>query len=398
MGVAAQPVTMRAMPSNWSALLRSRRALIAIAVGLGAILIGVIAALAMGVGAPAPTPTPTPTPEPTESPTPSPSPTRSPTPSPTPSPTATPVALCPFDGEELGEEQMEPPVLVSIDNAVAARPGTGLQQADIIFENPVQGNTTRFVALLGCDVPSVIGPVRSGRWIQVDLWQQLRVLPIIYGAAPYTIGYFRDEGMPFIDGNVEPWPFFSRSSARIAPYNVYMDTAVLQENLSNHPELIARVERAGDPRAILEFDPDWERPDDAREVTALDMRTAPGWLFGFRYNSDANVYERLDAGSVTNDAATGEPLNRRTVIVQRAVSERPFADPRPGSDPPIQRLVGEGTGTVYVDGIAFDVEWSRPTEGDVTEWTVASTGEPMVLPPGPIWWTILPTNAALSES
>ena len=290
------------------------------------------------------------------------------------------------------------PVLVSIDNHPQARPATGLQDADIVFENPVQGNSTRFVALLGCDMPAVIGPVRSGRWIQVDLWQQMGVLPIIYGAAPYTTNYFSSAGMPHIDGNVEGWPFFSRSGSRPAPYNVYMDTARLQELLTSNADLSARVERAGDPRPLLTFDPAWTPPADARPVANIQMSTSPTWSFGWRYNADSNVYERLDAGSVTNDAATGSPLNRRTIIVQRAVSERTFADPRAVADPPIQRLVGEGTGTVYVDGVAIDVEWSRPSASDVTQWTVAGTGDPLVLPPGPIWWEILPTTAALAES
>jgi len=288
-------------------------------------------------------------------------------------------------------------VLVSIDNHPQARPATGLQHADIVFENPVQGNSTRFVALVGCDVPPAIGPVRSGRWIQVDLWQQLQVLPIIYGAAPYTTNYFAAEGMPYIDGNVEGWPFFSRSAARPAPYNVYMDTAVLQDLLVSNANLAGRAERAGDPRPILAFDPQWIAPVGARGVTSIQMSTSPTWGFGWQHNPESNQYERIDGGSATTDASTGDRLTRRTVIVQRAVSERTFADPRAEADPPIQRLVGTGTGTVYVNGVAIDVEWSRPRPEDVTQWTVAETGDPLTLPPGPIWWEILPTTASLAE-
>jgi len=379
--------------------LRSRRALVVdAAVALAAIVTGALVALAVGFGGGTPMPTPMPTSRPSPSPSASPSPSPSPTASPSPTPSPTPVARCPFDGEELDETTLDTPVLVSIDNHPHARPATGLQQADIIFENPVQGYSTRFVALFGCDTVPAVGPVRSGRWIQVDLWQQLRAFPIIFGAAPYTTNYFGAEGMPYIDGNVEPWPFFSRSGARPAPYNVYMDVALVQEQMASHPDLAGRVERAGDPRPILSFDPDWSAPDHARSVTAIEIYTAPGWGFGWRYDPDAGTYQRVDAGSVTNDAATGEPLSRRTVIVQRAVSERTFADSRVEADPPIQRLVGTGTGTVYVDGLALDVAWSRPTEDAVTEWTVVATDEALELPPGPIWWSIIQTTASLVES
>ncbi|MEK6192271.1 MAG: DUF3048 domain-containing protein [Chloroflexota bacterium] len=296
------------------------------------------------------------------------------------------------------ERSLGQPVLVSIDNAPGARPATGLQEADIIFENPVQGYSTRFVALFACDTVATVGPVRSGRWIQTDLWQQLQILPIIYGAAPYTTNYYAAQGMPYIDGNVEAWPFFSRSAARAAPYNVYMDMGRLQELLESNIDLAGRIERAGNPRPILSFKPNWTAPGDVRSVNAIEIWTAPYWAFGWRYNAGTGLYERLDSGSVTNDAETGEPLSRRTIIVQRAVSERTFADMDPGSDPPIQRLAGTGTGTVYVDGIAIEVEWSRPTDEDVTEWTVVATKQPLVLPPGPIWWAIIQTTASVVES
>jgi hypothetical protein len=308
------------------------------------------------------------------------------------------VSRCAFDGEELTETSLGQPVLVSIDNAPDARPPTGLQEADIIFENPVQGYSTRFVALFACDTVATVGPVRSGRWIQNDLWQQLQILPILYGAAPYTTNYYAAAGMPYIDGNVEGWPFFWRSPARPAPYNVYMEMGILQELLQSNQDLAGRVERAGEPRPILSFDSDWTTPGDARGVGAIEIWTASYWNFGWRYNADTGLYERLDSGSVTNDAATGQPLSRRTIIVQRAVSERTYADMRPGSDPPIQRLVGTGTGTVYVNGIAIEVQWSRPTEADVTTWTVVASDQPLVLPPGPIWWEIIQTTASVVES
>jgi hypothetical protein len=43
------------------------------------------------------------------------------------------------------------------------------------------------------------------------------------------------------------------------------------------------------------------------------------------------------------------------------------------------------------------VEWSRPTADSVTTWTYAGTDNPVVLPPGQIWWQILPHHAAITE-
>jgi hypothetical protein len=54
-------------------------------------------------------------------------------------------------------------------------------------------------------------------------------------------------------------------------------------------------------------------------------------------------------------------------------------------------------GTLYVDGKAIDVRWSRPTQADGTSWTYAEGGGPVVLPPGLVWWEIIPVQAGISE-
>ena len=56
-----------------------------------------------------------------------------------------------------------------------------------------------------------------------------------------------------------------------------------------------------------------------------------------------------------------------------------------------QYLVGEGEGLLYVDGQGYDVRWERGRSADdLTTWTYADSGEPVVLPPGKVWWEIVP--------
>ena len=62
-----------------------------------------------------------------------------------------------------------------------------------------------------------------------------------------------------------------------------------------------------------------------------------------------------------------------------------------------QHLVGEGDGVLYVNGRAHDVRWSRPAPSDVTTWTYADTGDPVVLPPGRVWWEIVPVGSGITE-
>jgi hypothetical protein len=98
------------------------------------------------------------------------------------------------------------------------------------------------------------------------------------------------------------------------------------------------------------------------------------------------------------DAATSEMVLVRSVVVQRVSQDEVFGvDFGVGGNPILHYLTGSGRGTAYIDGLAFDVEWSRPDAGSTTTWTHAGTGEPLVLPPGAIWWQILPESAAVTE-
>ena len=106
----------------------------------------IVAVMMMACGAETPDVQPTPTP--TSTPAPTPTPTPSPTPTPVPTPTG-PVSYTtglPFDGAYK-------PVMVVIENSVPARPQTGLQTADVVYEVPVEGSITRFVCVFSDNVP-----------------------------------------------------------------------------------------------------------------------------------------------------------------------------------------------------------------------------------------------------
>ena len=61
-----------------------------------------------------------------------------------------------------------PALVVKIDNHPDARPQSGLNQADIVFELLVEG-ITRYALVFGSTLPTTVGPVRSARSSDIDL-------------------------------------------------------------------------------------------------------------------------------------------------------------------------------------------------------------------------------------
>ena len=375
-----------------------RPVLIALAAVL-VIAIGVATAVLLQPAAPTASPTASPSPTPTARATRTPRPSPSPSPTPTPSPTPVAEAICPITGLPLASP-LAPDrraLTVQIDNDPHARPQTGLSWADLIVEATVQGNVTRFGAVFYCNDPDpAVGPIRSARYYNLDLWQQIGSLTVGFGGAPYTLQHFINGGMPYLNG-IDGWGYFSRSFERIAPYNVYADLTAIRQDLAAGALEPFKV-GIDDVRPPFEVAPDAAVPD-GRAVGRLDIQTNGYWSYSFAYHADLAAYSRADAGQVMIDAATSELVTVRTVVVQRVSQDEIFGvDFGVGGNPILHHLTGQGSGTVYVDGKALDVEWSRPDAGSTTTWTYAGTDEPVVLPPGRIWWQILPNSAAVIES
>ena len=84
-------------------------------------------------------------------------------------------AVCPLTGapSPLGTPPNRPALAVKVDNYQAARPQSGLDDTDLVFEEPVEGGITRYVAVFQCNNATSIGPVRSARNIDIGILGQL---------------------------------------------------------------------------------------------------------------------------------------------------------------------------------------------------------------------------------
>jgi hypothetical protein len=308
-----------------------------------------------------------------------------------------------MDGSELDDPALADrvPILVQIENNPTARPPSGLNLADLVIEAPVEGDTTRFSAIFMCAeaVDGDVGPVRSARYFNVDYWQQMRVLTLHFGGARMVIDRFRGNDMPYANGLTGGWSFFYRAGPWAAPHNVYLDVDAAREAMEEDDGALAGLANAaGEVRAPFAFDADAEVPE-GRAVGAVEVWTSSQWHYGWTWNDDHAVWLRTDGGAPNSDRLTDTRIRARTVIVQIVRQEVLAGELDPGGHPRrYQHLVDEGEGVLYLDGRAHDVRWSRTDAEDVTTWTYADSGDPVVLPPGKVWWEIVPVGSGIIES
>ena len=371
-----------------------RRALVATASVLAAVIfIGAWGILASTNG-----PEPSPSPR-SPSPIPSPSPTPTPVPTPVPTPTPAPAVIrCPLSGLPVSDPTVtyRKPLLVQIENNPDARPPANLAAADLVLEAPVEGDVTRYSAVFLCQ-PTVgwTGPIRSARYNNIDFWQDLHVLTVGFGASLGALDRFAEVGMPYVNGLYGQWPWFARGDG-YAPHNLYGDLESLRAALGHDDALDALAAQVGTLRPPVQFDPAAQLPGRG-PVHEVTIQTNDFWVFGWQWNVPLAAWQRIDGGEPLSDRALGVPITAHAVIVQRVAQDIVYGDPDPGGNPRrYQYLVGSGDATLFVDSRAVALTWSRPTAGDKTTFTVAETGAELVLRPGVVWWEVVPYDAAVT--
>jgi hypothetical protein len=305
---------------------------------------------------------------------------------------------CPWNGLPVDDPALlaNTTLAVQIENHPEARPPRNLGLADMVIEAPVEGDVTRYTGIFLCQ-PTVglTGPIRSARYYNVDVWQDLHVLTVGFGASNGALGMFAAAGMPYVNGITGAWPWFQRGPGS-APHNLYGDVEAIREALGEHARLDAEAARVDTRRPSLKFSSRAQLPGGNR-VLEITIQTNSYWRFGWRWSVPLASWERLEDGTPLRDGAVDQPITAHAVIIQRVTQEIVYGDPDPAGNPRrLQHLVGSGDGTVFVDARAVAVRWSRPTAADSTTWTVVETGQELVLRPGVVWWEIVPIEAPVT--
>src|SRR5262245_2320966 len=85
-----------------------------------------------------------------------------------------PPPTCPLTGlrPKGGTVPRRPALAIKVENLPLARPQTGLDSADIVYEEPVEAGITRFIVVYQCSEAARVEPVRSGRLEDPDILVQ----------------------------------------------------------------------------------------------------------------------------------------------------------------------------------------------------------------------------------
>ncbi|MDQ0584589.1 DUF3048 domain-containing protein [Streptomyces rishiriensis] len=260
---------------------------------------------------------------------------------------------------------------VKIDNAPAARPQTGLDAADVVYVEPVEGGLSRLMALYATTMPKAVGPVRSARESDLELLRQFERPMLAFSGAQGRL-------LPLIDraplDAVTPEDAagakaYYRGAGKAAPHNLYVRPGRLLPSAPGAAALTTGFRYGAAPAG-------------GTATPSLTVRyPAARFTFTWSASRDRWLVSTDGAPAVTTD---GRQVAPATVVVQyvkmRASGFHDFL----GNNTPYTETVGSGKARVLRDGRVHDVNWERATATDGTDFTTAD-GTPVAFAEGQVW-------------
>jgi len=292
----------------------------------------------------------------------------------------------PLTGVEVepGENPAERRVLsVKIENSPAARPQTGLDKADIVYETLTEGGITRFNALFHSQLPEEVGPVRSARMSDTQLVPQYGALFAHSGANSGVLAAIRSAGLQVVDHSSAS-AAYRRDRSRQAPHNLYMNPArVLQ--IAVEKGYPSTQELRG-----LQFSPSVDSTVTVSQVVIpFSTVNSVTWV----YDAATGTYLRSNNGKPHVDRESGAQYSATNVVVIWARTTA--TGPRGIGGTTLEiALTGSGRAAVFRDGVRLDGEWQ--TDGSAPPVFRDSAGAIVRLRPGNTWFQVVPLDVNIS--
>jgi hypothetical protein len=275
-----------------------------------------------------------------------------------------------------GREGSNGPVLaVKIDDTNAAHPQIGLEDADVVYIEQVEGGVTRLAAIFSSVIPERIGPIRSARISDIDILSQ-------YGRVAFAFSGAQKKLLPVIDAanlqnlgaQAQPPSIYTTDPNRVPPFAMVLRADLLMAKVVEKNYQITTANSVGWSFGDA---PQGGKPTEsvimhwpAARYSAAWSESQSRWLLS--HNSESDVSE------------SGIVLGPTTLVIQMvSITDSQYRD-KVGAITPFSQTVGNGRGFILRDGKTFNAFWSRASEGVGTTWT-SSDGKEIKFAPGQIW-------------
>ncbi len=296
--------------------------------------------------------------------------------------TTIPVPVMPLTGLPVVDEAaaVRPAIVAKIDNHPGARPQSGLNSADIVYEENVE-KWTRFAAVFHSTGSDPVGPLRSGRTQDIDLVTSLNKPLFLWsgGNASVTSAIGKSSLVNMSASAASNGGGFFRSTDKKAPHNLFSKTTNIWALDGG---------RGGTPPPQFTYR-DASTGVTGTEVAGLKLTMDGSMRAAWRWNADTGKFLRFHDSTPHADAEGSQVAFDNVVVIQCEYTIS-AADPRS----PEAQTVGTGPVWVYSAGTVVEGTWNRPD--NMSPWNLEdSKGNPIGLTPGRTWVELIRAGQAV---
>ena len=288
---------------------------------------------------------------------------------------------CPLTGLEPSKESLaeRPAVAVKISNIPAAYPLSGLEEAEVVYEELVEGGLTRFMAIYHCNDVAKAGPVRSSREVDPAIMSPYTRILAAAGGNDAVRAVLTENEIVLVDENTsgEAMERVPREGVAME-HTLYADTAALRK--------LGKKEYDEVPSEDLFSFGDLDVKGRKAKTINIEFGAASAG-----YEWDGEQWLRFDEGAASMTEAGEQIAVDNVLIEEHRIDYSTITDVVGAASTVIKDVTGTGRAVLFRDGRAIVGRWERDSVDDPVRF-VTKSGDEMVFAPGVTWIELVPSD------
>ncbi|MFI5427681.1 DUF3048 domain-containing protein [Aeromicrobium sp. UC242_57] len=316
-----------------------------------------------------------------------------------PEPTkASPVKLVersPLTGKPMRDGRPDNPVfVVKIENTGGGAPQYGLNNADMVIEELVEGGLTRLAAFYYSKLPSKVGHVRSLRTSDIGIAGPVRGQIVASGGANGAYNKVENAGITVFSEDAGS-PGFSSDPLKSRPYNRLINLKTVNKSAK-----VKKIKNNYFPwtPSSTSATPTPTPTASAGATAATEApatKTQPATAATVRFSNSTSTswaYKAKKWVRTNGHAEAGKDFEADTMIVISCrVGDAGYTDPA-GNPVPETVFEGSGEAKVFHGGTVTTVKWNKPSLDEGLTFKNAD-GSPFTIKPGKVFLELMPKDA-----
>lgn len=273
-------------------------------------------------------------------------------------------------------------LIAMIDNHPNARPQSGLDKADLVYEIDCEAGITRFMAIFYSQAAPKVGPIRSARFYYAQLAKPYQAPYAHAGGNMDVLAMLKSSAyrnFPDLDEIYNASRYFWRERGRKAPHNLYTSTDKMLEGARDKGYTLHPLDPL--PTGTVEG-------GTACPSFTLEYANKPSYTYRTQYVYGEGKYAKLVNGRPFR-VDNGTQIRADNVIVMVAKS-RWIKREQWETDIDV---IGQGQAYYFVGGKVYQGTWYKPSVDEPLQFWYGN--QRMAFAPGKTWINVIPEASKL---